>query len=174
MRAESAKTAWHARPRCRTLIGVAALAFGLSASLTGATAAAAAPSLDLRNAPVPAGLCGHPSGHLVNGKRHLGTSGDDYLQRSYSGTIRGGATAIAVLGCNAGGVSWPQTLVFYRQLPDGSPAIVASYYLAKIRHSEHVDVHSAQIRDGRFTAVLDIGQYAIPFHQYYELCCGCN
>ena len=134
--------------------GMAALAIALAMSTAGISVAAAASNPKLSNAPVPA-MCGHAAGQLVDGKLHYGTHGDDYLLDSYSGAIAGGATAVAVIGCNAGGVSWPATLVFYRLNSDATPAIVGSYDLGRLRKSEHVDVHSAHIRDGRLSAILD-------------------
>ena len=155
MRIDSPTSSQRSRRRPLPLLATGIAAICLAGSATGAGAAFAAAPPNLGNAPVPAGLCGHPAGHLVDGKRHFGTHGDDYLLKSYSGAMQGGAMAVAVVGCNAGGVSWPATLVFYREQAGSAPVIVGSYNLSKIRESEHVDVHSAQIRDGKLTAVLD-------------------
>ncbi|MDO8732620.1 MAG: hypothetical protein Q7L55_08635 [Actinomycetota bacterium] len=157
MRAKSQTTAWcsRVRPTLRVLAVMMALALGMATSSSMATAAVAAPRIDVRNAPVPAGMCGHPAGNLVDGIRHVGTSGDDYLRGSYSGTMGGGASVVAVIGCNAGGVSWPETLVFYRLNSDGSLAVVGSYDLSKIRNAEHVDVRTAHIRGGMLATALN-------------------
>jgi hypothetical protein len=117
-----------------TTRGLVAAALALLLSGTAApTASAANGALDLSNAPVPAGMCDHPAGHLVNGTRDLGQAGHETLGETVFGRIRGGAVAAALIVCDAGGTAiWPSTLVMYRRGSSGQPVLMASYDLFKL------------------------------------------
>jgi hypothetical protein len=111
-------------------------------------ASAATPRLNLQSAPVPAGMCGHPAGRLVNGQRDFGQWGSDQLELIARGEIHGGAIAIASISCSAGGVGWPDTLVFYSQNRRGKPRLVGKFKMSRLRSSEHVNAQQLSISDG--------------------------
>ena len=84
---------------------------------------------DLRSAPVPA-LCQHKAGKLVDGRLPelgdgMGTRGYEYIDMGLNAeggqiapvfhdfTGDGARDAAAVVHCSAGGVSWPDTVLFY-------------------------------------------------------------
>lgn len=151
----------------RRFVGAAALAAAgtvLTAPIASAAVSEDTRRFDLSNAPVPAGMCEHPAGRLTDGSRHFppadddhlsGPHGDESLTMTAFGRIRGGATALGVIDCNAGGVGWPQTVVFYRKGADGKPRMLASYDLGKIRNSEHVQVRKLEISGGEVLVELD-------------------
>lgn len=110
-----------------TLTGAAVLcsALGLlgAGNATAANVEPAASFAQVRNAYIP-GLCGHPAGSLVAGQRNFGYGdrpglppggprGEDRIGQ-ISLHRYGTADAAAVIRCNAGGVSWPDTVVFFR------------------------------------------------------------
>jgi hypothetical protein len=111
--------------------------------------------LDLSSAPVPAGLCTHPAGHMVKGQRSFGTHGKDVITSTAFGSIRGGASAVAVIGCTAGGVAWPDTVILYRAGARHEPVIVASYDLGRLSGAEHVVLKRMDIRKGALRVVTD-------------------
>src|ERR1044072_985372 len=92
--------------------------------------AAAATPLD--NAVVPS-LCEHPAGRLVNGALPgiPENMGSVTLQPEtvITGRIRGGAgqERAAVVGCNQGGVGWPENVLLYDDAAD--PALLATIEL---------------------------------------------
>lgn len=140
-----------------TFVAVAAVA--LLAPGTSVTAAPISPD-DLQNAPVPGGMCRHPKGHLVNGSRDFGINGGDMITDVAIGRAGGGSVAAVAIGCSAGGVSWPETIVFYSK-NRGRPAIAAKVYLGRFRAAEHADVKSMTATGGRLHVVWNT----------YEGCC---
>ncbi len=122
----------------------------ISLGMTQASATPSSPAgqLDLKSAPVPAGMCTHPAGNLKDGSRSFGVHGGDYIRSTAFGTINNGATALAVMQCTAGGVAWPDTIVFYRKGSDGKAAMVASYDTAKLIDAEHVVAKKLAIKNG--------------------------
>lgn len=99
---------------------------------------------DLRSAPVPA-LCGFPRGTLANGvlpgipaSRGIpptltpafgGQDPDDLMAL---GDLNGDGVgdAAAVVNCNAGGVSWPDNIVFWARRGQG-PVVLGAYEMAE-------------------------------------------
>ena len=55
---------------------------------------------------------------------------------------------MVAIGCTAGGVSWPSTLVFYGRTADGNPKLLAHLYLGKFRASEHANVKTMRAGGG--------------------------
>lgn len=122
--------------------------------------AAAVTADDLLSAPVPA-QCEHPAGKLVNGELPVDdpmTGGvwiftePDALAAGpvfadLTGDGRGDAAAVT--GCTAGGVNWPQTLVFYSP----GPTLIGSVQLPTNYNEMHANVQTitAQGRDLNIT-----------------------
>lgn len=104
---------------------------------------------EINTAPVPGGMCQHSKGHLVNGKRDFGINGGEWIEKVATGRAGGKTVAVLSIGCTAGGVSWPETLVFYRRGSDGGLQIAAKQYLGKFRRAEHASVQSMFITDGK-------------------------
>ncbi len=107
-----------------------------------------AATIDLDSAPVPRGMCRHPRGHLVDGKRDFGVNGGEWTEEVARGRAGGGSVAVVSIGCTAGGVSWPSTLVFYGRTPGGNAKILAHLYLGKFRASEHANVKTMRATGG--------------------------
>jgi hypothetical protein len=107
-----------------------------------------AATIDLDSAPVPRGMCRHSRGHLVDGKRDFGVKGQEWIEDVARGRMGGGSVAVASIGCTAGGVSWPSTLVFYGRTPGGYPKLLAHLYLGKFRASEHANVKTMRAAGG--------------------------
>jgi len=105
-------------------------------------------TVDLDSAPVPGGMCRHPKGHLVDGERDLGMNGNEWIERVARGRAGGRTVAVASIGCTAGGVSWPSTLVFYGRSARGDARLLADLYLGRFRASEHANVRSMWIKNG--------------------------
>lgn len=101
-----------------------------AADLRDDLAALGPPTLDaLKNAKVPS-LCGHPAGTFRNGKMQnlpVGKGEERFAAGGYrkaldmyaTGDLTGDGSpdAAAVLECNGGGVSWPDTIVFFAPGP---------------------------------------------------------
>ena len=97
---------------------------------------------DLQSAPVPA-LCNFPAGKLVNGQlpnqpvaagrpptleTRTEGSGVDNLVALGDLNRDGLGDAAAVVNCDAGGVGWPDNIVFWSATPNG-PAVLGAYEL---------------------------------------------
>lgn len=114
-----------------------------------ATVLASVSRAEINSAPVPGGMCRHSKGHLVNGERDFGVNGGEWIEKVATGRAGGRTVAVVSIGCTAGGVSWPETLVFYRRGSDGRLEIAAKQYLGKFRRAEHASVQSMFISDGK-------------------------
>lgn len=121
------------------------------ALLTSGTPAGAAPvsNSELESAPVPGRMCRHPKGHLESGKRDFGLSGSEWIEATAVGRAGGRTVAALSIGCTAGGVTWPETIVFYRRDGRGQLQIAAKTYLGQFRAAEHADVRSMSVSGRR-------------------------
>lgn len=107
---------------------------------------------DLLTAPVPS-LCQHPAGQLVNGELPgLGTS-DGFVNLAVQAspaaaapafadfTGDGNGDAAAVAQCSAGGVSWPEHVLFY----SSGPQLIGDLDLSTVFSDEHADVQTMTV-----------------------------
>lgn len=120
----------------------------------------------LLSAPVPS-TCRHPAGRLVNGSQpnlppnsgetSLSWVGDPEEQHSrlVFGDLNGDGAidAATTLDCNAGGIGWPETLVFYGP----GPTLLGSLTLDKAdlpgnNDGEHDTVYKLQFENGAVLA----------------------
>lgn len=140
------------RPAVTPKAAAAASVMAVAAAFLPPSSALAAPPalarVDLANAPVPRGMCQHPKGHLVDGQRDFGINGGEWTEKVARGRAGTGSVAVLSIGCTAGGVSWPSTLVFYGRDDSGSAKLLAHMYLGKFRASEHASVRSMRIKGG--------------------------
>ncbi|MCW2904517.1 MAG: hypothetical protein JWO67_6782 [Streptosporangiaceae bacterium] len=91
---------------------------------------------DLRSAPVPP-LCNFTAGNLVNGTLvgHTESRGEPPTLGLASGVALGDLNgdrvgdAAGVVSCNAGGVSWPDNIVFWARGASGHPIVLGSYQM---------------------------------------------
>jgi hypothetical protein len=140
--------------RSRVLVAaVTTFVLAVGASAAPATAVTKA---ELEDAWVPA-MCGHPAGYLVDGELPEDDdplNGGVWLGRTVTGQLGpdGGSWGIAQLQCNAGGVSWPDTVAFYA--PNGS--LHRSFYLYDITHGGREGVGLLSLH-GRTASVRVVG-----------------
>ena len=80
----------------------------------------------------------------MDGTRDMGMRGGEWIDASAVGRVAGRVRAVLSIGCTAGGVSWPSTLVFYGKDRTGL-TIRASKYLGSFRPSEHADVRKMSV-----------------------------
>jgi hypothetical protein len=104
---------------------------------------------DLGNVQVPS-LCGHPAGQLVDG--HLpgiaaGQGAVWFTGKAAIGQIQPGQApgAVAAMGCDQGGVGWPDTLVMY----DAQGNLIGHRGLATITRSGRETVRRVRIGNGQ-------------------------
>ncbi|SNS51376.1 hypothetical protein SAMN06309944_0591 [Micrococcales bacterium KH10] len=102
----------------------------------------------LRRARVPA-LCNHPAGRLKKGvwTNPEPYSGGTYLLSAKFGKIRKGhgREAVAVIGCDMGGVGWPGNVVMY----SAKTKIIGTIKLLDVVPGSRTYVHSVKIRKGK-------------------------
>lgn len=93
---------------------------------------------DLRSAPVPS-LCHFTGGNLINGVLPKGHGGEPYAESptlakqslAAFGDLNGDGIgdAAAVVSCNAGGVGWPDNIVFWARGNNGHPVVLGAYQM---------------------------------------------
>jgi hypothetical protein len=83
-----------------------------------------------------------------HGQRDFGVNGSEWTEKVARGRAGSGSVAVVSIGCTAGGVSWPSTLVFYGRDDSGNARLLAHVYLGRIRASEHASVRSMRIKGG--------------------------
>ncbi|GAB3364437.1 hypothetical protein [Modestobacter lapidis] len=119
---------------------------GIKFSVEGATARGVT-SAELQTAPVPS-LCEHPAGRLIDGSLPgLGPT-DGYVDLQVPPdpvladlTGDGAGDAAAVVGCSAGGVAWPDTVVLWGP----GPTLLGSVDMSSVTPDEHATVSGLDI-----------------------------
>ncbi len=116
--------------------------------------------LDPLTAEVPS-LCGHPAGRLVEGALPQDASrlGDTYVRRYPAGQIMWATpqrpllqtdviAAVLAVGCNKGGVSWPDTILAYNQ----SAELIGHITLDSVTGGSREALNSLSVENERVSA----------------------
>jgi hypothetical protein len=119
---------------------------------------------DLLSAPVPA-QCRHPAGRLQGGRLPIAPDDSGYglLELAHPAPVFADLTgdrvgdAAAVYHCTAGGVTWPDTVLFYGP----GPTLLGAAPLVDVTQTEHSDV----------TALAADGADVVVRWHSYDGCC---